>query len=223
MFPVVSLAAVVPVLYLGMSGTESLAGVLVGGFFLGIARHRVRGRRPVRQRLVPAGATGHRDRHLRRGHGRHRDQRAHHGAADRRRSAPRRPSSSPPACWSPTASWRPWSCATHPAGSAPTGSLAQRLGKTLRLRITWQASALYALAFGGYVAFSVYLPTYLKTAYSLDPTDAANRMAGFVLVAVVMRPVGGFLSDRLDPVPVLGGGLRRRHLRRGAWRRSRPA
>jgi NNP family nitrate/nitrite transporter-like MFS transporter len=94
-----------------------------------------------------------------------------------------------------------------PGRAAPTGSLAQRLGKTLRLRITWQASALYAIAFGGYVAFSVYLPTYLKTAYTLDPTDAANRMAGFVLVAVVMRPVGGFLSDRIDPVPVLGAAF----------------
>jgi NNP family nitrate/nitrite transporter-like MFS transporter len=32
-------------------------------------------------------------------------------------------------------------------------------------------------------------------------------MAGFVLVAVVMRPVGGWLSDRFDPVRVLIGCL----------------
>jgi NNP family nitrate/nitrite transporter-like MFS transporter len=94
-----------------------------------------------------------------------------------------------------------------PGRAAPTGSLVQRLGRTLRLRITWQASALYAIAFGGYVAFSVYLPTYLKTAYTLEPADAANRMAGFVMVAVVMRPVGGFLSDRIGPVPVLGAAF----------------
>src|SRR6185369_12176640 len=36
MFPVVSLATIVPVLYLGLSGYTSLAGLLVGGFFLGI-------------------------------------------------------------------------------------------------------------------------------------------------------------------------------------------
>ncbi|WP_407924486.1 hypothetical protein [Actinomadura physcomitrii] len=48
-----------------------------------------------------------------------------------------------------------------------------------------------AVAFGGYVAFSVYLPTYLKTEYGLTQVDAANRMAGFVLLAVVLRPVGG--------------------------------
>jgi Nitrate/nitrite transporter len=61
------------------------------------------------------------------------------------------------------------------------------------------------VAFGGYVAFSVYLPAYLKTAYGLSQADAANRMAGFVLLAVVARPIGGWLSDKLGPIPVLTG------------------
>jgi MFS family permease len=56
---------------------------------------------------------------------------------------------------------------------------------------------------GGFVAFSVYLPTYLKTAYELSQSDAALRTAGFVIIAVVMRPTGGWLSDRFDPVSVL--------------------
>ena len=89
-----------------------------------------------------------------------------------------------------------------------------------RLPITWQACILYAVAFGGYVAFSVYLPAYLKTAYGLTPADAANRMAGFVVVAVLMRPVGGWLSDRFGPIPVLAAGVRRG---RGRAPRSRPA
>lgn len=94
-----------------------------------------------------------------------------------------------------------------PGRTVPTEPLARRLGATLRLGVTWQASALYAVAFGGYVAFSVYLPTYLKTGYGLEQADAANRMAGFVLLAVAMRPVGGWLSDRMGPVRVLGGSL----------------
>ena len=73
--------------------------------------------------------------------------------------------------------------------------------------MTWQAAALYAVLFGGYVAFSVYLPAYLKTAYGLTQADAANRMAGFVLLAVLMRPVGGWLSDRIGPTPVLAATL----------------
>jgi NNP family nitrate/nitrite transporter-like MFS transporter len=93
-----------------------------------------------------------------------------------------------------------------PGRTAPTTSLMTRLAANARLPITWQACILYAVAFGGYVAFSVYLPSYLKTAHGLTPADAANRMAGFVVVAVIMRPVGGWLSDRLGAVPVLAGG-----------------
>jgi NNP family nitrate/nitrite transporter-like MFS transporter len=94
-----------------------------------------------------------------------------------------------------------------PGRSVPTTSLGSRLVANARLPITWQACILYAVAFGGYVAFSVYLPAYLKTEYALTPADAANRMAGFVVVAVLMRPVGGWLSDRFSPIPVLVGGF----------------
>jgi MFS transporter, NNP family, nitrate/nitrite transporter len=93
-----------------------------------------------------------------------------------------------------------------PGHTAPTTSLVARISANARLSITWQACILYAVAFGGYVAFSVYLPAYLKTDYGLTPADAANRMAGFVAVAVLMRPVGGWLSDRFGAIPVLVGG-----------------
>ncbi|HEU4568604.1 MAG TPA: MFS transporter [Marmoricola sp.] len=90
-----------------------------------------------------------------------------------------------------------------PGRVVPTSSLGHRLRTTLRLPITWQACVLYSVAFGGYVAFSVYLPAYLKTAHHLEPADAANRMAGFVVIAVLARPVGGWLSDRAGAIPVL--------------------
>jgi NNP family nitrate/nitrite transporter-like MFS transporter len=93
-----------------------------------------------------------------------------------------------------------------PGRTVPTTPLVTRLVANAKLPITWQACILYAVAFGGYVAFSVYLPAYLKTDYDLTPADAANRMAGFVVVAVIMRPVGGWLSDRFHPIPVLTAG-----------------
>jgi len=92
-----------------------------------------------------------------------------------------------------------------PGRVVPTASLASRVVANARLPITWQACVLYAVAFGGYVAFSVYLPAYLKTAHGLTAADAANRMAGFVVVAVIMRPVGGWLSDKFGAIPVLTG------------------
>jgi NNP family nitrate/nitrite transporter-like MFS transporter len=90
-----------------------------------------------------------------------------------------------------------------PGRVVPTTSLASRVRANAALPITWQACILYAVAFGGYVAFSVYLPAYLKTEYGLSPAGAANRMAGFVAVAVILRPIGGWLSDRIGPVRVL--------------------
>ncbi|MCZ9337320.1 hypothetical protein NGM37_05950, partial [Streptomyces sp. TRM76130] len=59
----------------------------------------------------------------------------------------------------------------------------------------------------GYVAFSVYLPTFLKTGHGLPHADAAGRMAGFLRLAVATRPVGGWLSDRIGPARVLAGSL----------------
>lgn len=62
---------------------------------------------------------------------------------------------------------------------------------------------MYAVGFGGFVAFSVYLPAYLRNAYTLIDSDAGARTAGFVLVAIIARPLGGWLSDRYRPGTVL--------------------
>ncbi|MFD6443503.1 nitrate/nitrite transporter [Promicromonospora sp. NPDC060204] len=83
-----------------------------------------------------------------------------------------------------------------------TGGMLARTWSLLKLPATLELAWLYAIGFGGFVAFSVYLPTFLANAYDLTATDAATRTAGFVVLAVVMRPVGGMLSDRLGPVNV---------------------
>jgi NNP family nitrate/nitrite transporter-like MFS transporter len=90
-----------------------------------------------------------------------------------------------------------------PGLAAPTGSMLARTVATLKVRATVQLALIYALGFGGFVAFSVYLPAYLVNAYGLDRADAALRTAGFVVLAVLARPVGGWLSDRFHPIPVL--------------------
>jgi MFS transporter, NNP family, nitrate/nitrite transporter len=57
------------------------------------------------------------------------------------------------------------------------------------------------------VAFGVYLPTYLRTTYDLTPADAGARAAGFIVLATIARPVGGWLSDRIGAPKVLAVSL----------------
>lgn len=206
MFPAVSLFTIVPVLYLGLAGHSSLASLLVGGFFLGIAGTTfavgvpfVNAWFPPQRRGLAVGIFG-----------------AGMGgtaisALTTVKEVDRYGTEFPfmvmavlLAVYAAVA----WLVLREaPGRTAPTEPLAKRLVATARMGVTWQMSALYAVAFGGYVAFSVYLPTYLKTQYGLSQSDAANRMAGFVLLAVVMRPIGGWLSDRVGAARVMAAAL----------------
>ena len=71
----------------------------------------------------------------------------------------------------------------------------------LKLPVTWQMAFLYAIVFGGFVAFSTYLPKYLMTIYphEVDPVGAGTRTAMFAVATVIARPIGGMLADRLGP------------------------
>ncbi|GAB3482563.1 MFS transporter [Nocardiopsis coralliicola] len=89
-----------------------------------------------------------------------------------------------------------------PAWVPSTQPALPRMREALKIPATWQMSLLYAVAFGGFVAFSTYLPTLLTTAYAYAQTDAGLRTAGFALVAVIARPIGGTLSDRIGPVKI---------------------
>ncbi|WP_433370085.1 MFS transporter [Actinoplanes sp. CA-142083] len=206
MFPLVSLVTIIPVLYLGLFGHDSLTGLLIGGFFLGIGGTTfaigvpyVNAWFPPERRGTAVGLFGA-------GMG---------GTAISALTTVRLVDAGSLATpFVITAIvLAVYAVVSYlvmrdaPNRPVPTAPLASRLAATLKLRITWQASALYAVAFGGYVAFSVYLPSYLKTAYGLTQADAANRMAGFVLLAVVMRPVGGWLSDKVAPARVLAVAL----------------
>lgn len=78
-------------------------------------------------------------------------------------------------------------------------ALIPRVMGALKLGITWQMCFLYAIVFGGFVAFSTFLVKYLTTAYGLEVVGAGNRMGLFVICAVIARPFGGVLADRIGP------------------------
>ena len=88
-----------------------------------------------------------------------------------------------------------------PAWGPSREPLVPKVRGALRLAVTWQMSFLYAIVFGGFVAFSTYLPKYLLTVYpnDVDAVGAGTRTALFAAAAVVARPVGGVLADRFGP------------------------
>jgi NNP family nitrate/nitrite transporter-like MFS transporter len=205
MFPLVTAATVVPVLFIGFFAQTSYAVLLVGGFFLGIAGTTFAVGVPFVNAWFPPERRGFAVGVFGAGMGGTAISalttvKLYTNIGDR---APFLIAAAALAAYA-VAAWLLLRDA--PGRTVPTTPLLQRLRANARLPITWQACILYAVAFGGYVAFSVYLPSYLKTAYELTPADAANRMAGFVVVAVLMRPVGGWLSDKFGAIPVLTAG-----------------
>lgn len=67
----------------------------------------------------------------------------------------------------------------------------------------WALTLFYFLAFGGFVALFLYLPKLLTEVHHLSKSDAGARAAGFALLAVIGRPTGGWLSDRIGAARVL--------------------
>ncbi len=67
----------------------------------------------------------------------------------------------------------------------------------------WALTLFYFMAFGGFVAMFLYLPKLLVDVHDLSKTDAGARAAGFALLAVIARPLGGVASDRIGAVNVL--------------------
>jgi NNP family nitrate/nitrite transporter-like MFS transporter len=67
----------------------------------------------------------------------------------------------------------------------------------------WALVLFYFLAFGGFVAMYLYLPKLLTGVHDLSKTDAGARAAGFALLAVIGRPLGGTVSDRIGAERVL--------------------
>ncbi|MGN6368657.1 MAG: MFS transporter [Phycisphaerae bacterium] len=92
----------------------------------------------------------------------------------------------------------------RPAGPAKTfRSALAPLGD----RMSWILSLYYFLTFGGFVAMAIYLPIFLTDMFKLTPADAGLRTAGFVVLATLMRPIGGSLADRIGGRRILLGSF----------------
>jgi MFS transporter, NNP family, nitrate/nitrite transporter len=67
----------------------------------------------------------------------------------------------------------------------------------------WILSLFYFITFGAFVAFTVFLPTFLVDYFGLDPVDAGIRTAIFIIIATLLRPVGGILGDKYNAFVIL--------------------
>ncbi|HEV2721571.1 MAG TPA: MFS transporter [Thermoanaerobaculia bacterium] len=92
--------------------------------------------------------------------------------------------------------------AQDPPGVVRPKTLGESL-EPLKTGNSWILSLYYFLTFGGFVAMSVYLPTFLTDLFKLTPQDAGLRTAGFVVLATAMRPVGGIVADKFGGQRVL--------------------
>lgn len=93
-----------------------------------------------------------------------------------------------------------------PVDRVSTGSrsLASQLKPLANVRV-WRFSLYYVVMFGAYVALSVWLPRYYKDVYHLTLGQAAGLTALFIFPASLLRPVGGWLSDRYGPRTIMYG------------------
>ncbi|HSB74867.1 MAG TPA: MFS transporter, partial [Terriglobales bacterium] len=93
--------------------------------------------------------------------------------------------------------------ARNPREAARPKGMGEMLAVLGKRPLAWLLAAFYFLTFGGFVAFSIYLPSLLRADFGLSLIDAGLRTAGFVLLATLARPVGGWLADQIGGARVL--------------------
>ncbi|MBA3846350.1 MAG: NarK/NasA family nitrate transporter [Planctomycetes bacterium] len=69
----------------------------------------------------------------------------------------------------------------------------------------WRFGLYYVLVFGAYVALSLVLPSFYVETYSLSLAQAGMLTALFIFPASLLRPLGGWMSDRWGARPVTYG------------------
>ena len=90
-----------------------------------------------------------------------------------------------------------WLLGRDVPSSGPRPSITSAVGLFREELMPWVLSLFYFLTFGGFVAMGLYLPKLLVDLFGYTQTGAGLRAAGFVVLAVLARPVGGWLADRI--------------------------
>lgn len=91
----------------------------------------------------------------------------------------------------------------------PGGDGFESIREAAGIRRTWVLVALYFVSFGGFLALTVWYPTYWREIHGLDAqTAGALTAVTFVLLATGVRIAGGIVSDRVGgEITAVGGFL----------------
>ena len=80
----------------------------------------------------------------------------------------------------------------------PSGDTVDSIKQAASLRRTWALVGLYFTSFGGFLALTVWLPSYWVSLHEIETRTAGVLTAvGFILLATFVRIPGGVVSDRL--------------------------
>jgi len=89
-----------------------------------------------------------------------------------------------------------WTLSPTPDRRPGAGRTLSDMIKPLSELRVWRFGLYYVVVFGAYVALSVWLPNYYTSVFKLELGKAAMLTALFIFPASLLRPVGGWLSDR---------------------------
>lgn len=67
----------------------------------------------------------------------------------------------------------------------------------LKYMQVWRFSFYYVIVFGAYVALASWMPKYYVSVYELELQNAALLTALFIFPASLLRPLGGYISDKI--------------------------
>ncbi len=85
----------------------------------------------------------------------------------------------------------------------PAGSYLEPLKEGVKHGDLWWFCFFYCVTFGGYVGLSSFLPLLLRDHFGVRPVTAGYLTALAAFVGSGIRPVGGYLADKLGGVRVL--------------------
>lgn len=92
------------------------------------------------------------------------------------------------------------------AKDSPTQPAPRPIGdyaRVLRKHDTWWFCLFYGVTFGGFVGLASFLSIFFRDQYALDAVGAGNFTTLCVIAGSFVRPIGGYMADRIGGVKML--------------------